>query len=565
MAVVQISRIQVRRGKANSGSGLPQLASGELAWAVDSQQLYIGNGAVAEGAPAVGNTKILTENDLVAQGNILNLIKYIYKVTDSTIQTGPTNTSPITRFLQERLDDRVNVYDFGVKGDNVNDDTQPLQRAIWQLYLNASNNGVESRVQLDVPAGTYKITSTIYIPAYVSLVGTGPESTVIRFSGTGPTFETVSKDSHFDNDGNFVVGTSDSNLNKPVHVSISNMKIFTNTNNQTAIRLKGLENGLFRNLIIEGVWGGVFNKSSRGIELNNITNSSAIACTNNIFTNVTVTKFSYGIYSRFNSAFNIFENCKLISLREAVMFGGGGSTTEVAASGGPTENTFKNCYFEDIKRQAVFINAGTFNSVVDCRFNDVGNNGGGNGSNDKFPQIYFYDDGNIVTNLRSDRHGQNSKTGLSTGYTGIPYVPEVAGPATYSLYGTRKFSLTQTTINDYQFLFRLPMNTSSGGVPFGTITYSIDYVFSSASELVSRKGTITITADFSSKNIQLSDDYVYTGADVSELSLTLKAMLLDETGIEVTGALDSLPFGIALYYTNSDYSGDFRYSYTSQT
>ncbi len=61
MAVVQISKIQIRRGKKNI-SGMPQLASGELAWAVDSQELYIGNGSVGEGAPAVGNTKILTEN-----------------------------------------------------------------------------------------------------------------------------------------------------------------------------------------------------------------------------------------------------------------------------------------------------------------------------------------------------------------------------------------------------------------------------------------------------------------------------------------------------------------------
>ena len=35
MAVVQISSIQVRRGQKNIGSGLPQLASGELGWAVD--------------------------------------------------------------------------------------------------------------------------------------------------------------------------------------------------------------------------------------------------------------------------------------------------------------------------------------------------------------------------------------------------------------------------------------------------------------------------------------------------------------------------------------------------
>ena len=61
MAVVQISRIQHRRGVK---SLLPQLAAGELGWAVDTQELYIGNGTVAEGAPETGNTKIITEDEL---------------------------------------------------------------------------------------------------------------------------------------------------------------------------------------------------------------------------------------------------------------------------------------------------------------------------------------------------------------------------------------------------------------------------------------------------------------------------------------------------------------------
>ena len=63
MAVAQISRIQVRRGQKNQGSGIPQLAGGEFGWAVDSRELYIGNGSVAEGAPAVGNTKLITQHD----------------------------------------------------------------------------------------------------------------------------------------------------------------------------------------------------------------------------------------------------------------------------------------------------------------------------------------------------------------------------------------------------------------------------------------------------------------------------------------------------------------------
>jgi len=61
MAVVQISRIQHRRGLQEN---LPQLSSAELGWSIDSQELYIGNGTIDEGAPEVGNTRILTELDL---------------------------------------------------------------------------------------------------------------------------------------------------------------------------------------------------------------------------------------------------------------------------------------------------------------------------------------------------------------------------------------------------------------------------------------------------------------------------------------------------------------------
>ena len=61
MAIVQISQIKNRRGLAED---LPQLSSAELGWSIDTQELYIGNGTLDEGAPEVGNTRILTENDL---------------------------------------------------------------------------------------------------------------------------------------------------------------------------------------------------------------------------------------------------------------------------------------------------------------------------------------------------------------------------------------------------------------------------------------------------------------------------------------------------------------------
>ena len=58
MAIVQISQIKHRHGVQTD---LPQLATAELGWSVDTRKLYIGNGTLSEGAPEIGNTEILTE------------------------------------------------------------------------------------------------------------------------------------------------------------------------------------------------------------------------------------------------------------------------------------------------------------------------------------------------------------------------------------------------------------------------------------------------------------------------------------------------------------------------
>jgi hypothetical protein len=179
MAVVQISRIQQRRGKKNSQTGFPQLASGEMGWAIDTQELYIGNGAVSEGSPAVGNTKVITEHD-----DILALVDlYQYKTDTSYIQTGLTTTIPVRRSLQERLDDIVDAKSFGVKGDGVTDDTVALQRAIDQLFLNTSSKAnASSRVILYLDPGVYKISNELRIPPYAHIVGAGIDSTIIQQS-----------------------------------------------------------------------------------------------------------------------------------------------------------------------------------------------------------------------------------------------------------------------------------------------------------------------------------------------------------------------------------------------
>ena len=135
MAIVQISRITARKGLQED---LPQpLAGAELGWAVDDRRLFIGNGALEEGAPVVGNTEILTEfSDILSFAG-----QYTYKgeAAGYTAQTGATPGSPITQSIQSRLDSYAVITDFGAVGDGSTDDTEAINRALYQLYCVQNN------------------------------------------------------------------------------------------------------------------------------------------------------------------------------------------------------------------------------------------------------------------------------------------------------------------------------------------------------------------------------------------------------------------------------------------
>jgi len=176
MAIVQISQITNRLGLQ---ADLPQLSGGELGWSTDTRQLYIGNGTLEQGAPVIGNTEILTEFS-----DILNLAAaYTYKgnaATGYTVQTGPTPSTPVVNSLQNWLDQYASVLDFGAVGDGNTDDTAAINRALNQLYCQPTYQNPAIRRSLFFPAGVYKVSGTINIPSYATLVGEGPENTIIQ-------------------------------------------------------------------------------------------------------------------------------------------------------------------------------------------------------------------------------------------------------------------------------------------------------------------------------------------------------------------------------------------------
>ena len=220
MAVVQISKIQQRRGQKLL-SGMPQLSSAELAWAVDTQELFIGNGSVTEGAPYVGNTRVLTEHD-----NILELAgSYKFAEPDVSI------TASIFRSLQSKLDEiQVSVIDFGPQPDPSTNHTPHFVTAFTQLFQNANTR---YRKVLTIPNGHYYFTSTLRIPSNVILRGETQDGVILDIGANAIEFLSAA--------GTDVLGPFTS-TDHPTNVSISNLTIQYTTG---GIDITGLKDSRF--------------------------------------------------------------------------------------------------------------------------------------------------------------------------------------------------------------------------------------------------------------------------------------------------------------------------------
>ena len=232
MAVVEIAKIQLRRGDARS-TGMPQLDTGELGWAISgtdpnstAPELYIGN-KVADGAINTNNTRILTALDLpnIFTSSVSTSTYYYSGNRTITIYTGPSSTN-VARTVKKKLDDAIpSLNDFLTATDISSGDVGiALQRAINTLYLNSDKSSTkDGRIPLRIPAGTYITSATIYIPPYATLVGDGKRKTVISFTGEGkPLFQFVDLTSTVGSPvvlADMVSGTS------PRNISISGMTL----------------------------------------------------------------------------------------------------------------------------------------------------------------------------------------------------------------------------------------------------------------------------------------------------------------------------------------------------
>ena len=526
MAVVQISRIQHRRGRKNQGTGLPQLASGELGWAIDTQELYIGNGAASEGAPTVGNTKILTEADdlLTTAGD------YAYRRGE--IQTGEAISSPVERTLQSKLDDIVNIKDFGVES-GTEDQTIKIQRAIDQLFLNPASKGLaKSRIKLFFPAGEYYIGSEgLRIPPYATLIGDGIDKTVIQSSAANPPahiFRTVNDTSV---PGSYADPSTTDSTNMARNVTITGMTL-NHTSYGGAMFLENCKDSHFEDIKIIGAWGNGQAINNFGDPASNwtgiyLSNGSVATATtdNNIFNNIEIQDMSSAVWSDYDINYNKFISGKVNGCGYGFVLGG--DTLGVLPVGkqiGSKHTLVKDFVFDAVDKEGIFIRNGSFNRSESNTFLNVGRDN--SASVIVTPVINFFH--NDLASGLSDADYRDTDDNTSVNdyfqrteeltvdplYFSQDYLPEVKGSKRTLLSFPVRRSIgpvldTGDVENDGETIIRLPADT-----PRGTIELEYQYRADTDPGPVYQKGTITILYNklFSGTDaISYNEDYVYTG------------------------------------------------------
>lgn len=531
MAVVQISRIQVRRGRKGT-TNIPQLASGELGWAVDTQELFIGNGSVAEGAPYVGNTKVLTEHD-----NILDLaLQYQYKRNDAAITTGPSVSQPIQRTLQEILDDTVSVRSFGVVGDG-RDDYEALQRAIDQLYLNDATKGLtKSRVLLKIEAGEYVISQALRLPPYVHLVGAGKEKTIIRsISETEPVVVTVNDAS---SPGVYDTVTTD-NINQARFIQVTGITFEHTSDSLPVMIAKNMRDSTFNNVKFTSAWS----LSSQLIANNSgilfEADSALVTCQSNTFIDCAISNVSYALDSTSDIKLNTFKDMKYTSCGAGVYFGYNVDGAPGRQTG-PSENKFMSSRFVDVDRWGIYIEKGTGNVSNNNSFIGVGNEGPSSVTA-IYPVIYFGETGNSSSDDYFERSIDLSNNKDNFQY---PYIGEFGG----SVNGEHKLNKSTVVVGTSDTpLVRLSISNMT------TARYHINYLYTGTSSNITRQGTLSIIADSTNDKVHITDEYDVVGNPTNDEDLVFGISLDDINS-------DTIKDTITVKYSTTE-TGNLKYWY----
>jgi len=551
MAVIEIAKIQVRRGQENQ-TGIPQLAGGEFAWAEDTENLYIGLKR-EDGGARDANIRILTENDarlftnFVSTAALNSLYTWELNSADNITSTS-TVDAKVIRYTQDKLDDFVNVADFGViasTGTEVNDCSIELQLAVDNLFLGKNvewndeeyDSTLQYNKKLYFPAGIYKIGETVKIPRNTVLVGEGIDKTIIEVITTGTgVFQTVDFEGRRNESpyspSNLLQGefdaTSTSSLTfsitgpgRPKNIHIEGMTLRHSSSTsvilaQSLISLDCVENAVIRSVKFQGrdTWTApASNPSYVGIDLRGY--SALLTSENIVIDNCQFTGLYYDVKSNYDTNNIVIQNSSFTSSTFGIAFS---TTTNVLATDGPTYNRILNNKFQDIYNQGIYVGpnlsgASTFHVVENNSFVKVGDRGDTQGNSAVGTSVIrFATPGNAsVNNYFGREKFHNLKLGTSPDSTST-YYPLIDGRATIDLNSVTTATASAFTSTS---IMRLPITGNAQYLQLKYTAMSAETV-----DNIQRFGTLQIYIrpglDFSPTSpnqVKLIDDYNASGSD----------------------------------------------------
>ena len=362
MAIVSISRITQRKGIAEN---LPQLSGAELGWSIDTRQLYIGNGTLSEGAPVVGNTEILTEfSDILG---VSTAYTYNGAAAGYTVQTGPTAGNPVTQSLQTWLDQFASVKDFGAMGDGVTDDTDAINRALYQLYCREVNP--EIRRSLFFPAGVYLVSQSIIIPTWATLYGEGVSSSRIQLNSGDDSALRAYVARTGDSKQQTGANIGSNSATPPQGITISNMAFESLDPDADIFLVEDAVDCSFQNVTFLGpllqadLTTAV--KDTAGVRF---ASTASLVTTQIVFDRCEFSGTVYGANTDAQVKGITISSSNFDTLYQGVVLGAG-----TPVLGGPTGFKILSSTFDNIYAQGVYIGAVSLNSTGYNIFYDVGN------------------------------------------------------------------------------------------------------------------------------------------------------------------------------------------------
>lgn len=538
MAVIEIAKIQVRRGDARL-TGMPQLDTGEFGWAVAGTQpnstvpeLYIGNNTSTTGVSFNTNTRILTVLDLP---NIF--ASAIATTTTNYTYTGNKALSilvrPVARTLRSKLDDAVSLRDFGVVPDPAIPVTEGLQQAIDDLFLNSDKSQFDARVPLVIPPGDYLITGTIFIPPYTTLEGAGRDKTVFTYTGaTGaPMFQFVDQTS---TPNNPVTLTNMVSNSIPVAISLTGMTLKYASSTTPNLMQPLVYADCATDVLIDDL-RFLNDAATTGTNINHVGISirgvGALTSENLRITNCLFEKMFYGIRSDYDIEDTVIEGNRFLNCNRGIVYG------EFLAPGqqtGPKKSRIIRNVFSNINREGIMVIAAntqtnnvTNHIISENIFENVGNNGVGD-LQAQYSPIKLETYGNVSQNDYFSRFEVINNTSTSA-----LFVVPIAGKA--SIIDNR---VRQVVLNSGSATGTLVKLGHTGSITNIKIQYHMTFAG------ISRWGNL-FTVVTQGVVGDITDDYKFVGAT--------------DGNVTFTASLDTPTNTISITYFGNSLNGQITY------